>query len=214
MARRRARATSSRSRPRARADAIITTGRNLRVEPAFTHDLHGAAAPGLSAWRRERLGKHRPPILLVLTSGRDLPLDHPALRASATPLVFTSHDGAAALPDTPLAIVSVAAPDLRAAVAHLRACGCRTILIEAGPSTASALYQAPVLVDELLLSVFHGPALPAHARAGDLVTLVHVRACLPHASAGFDVAEASGPWRFRRFWRSDPRASENQPGGR
>ena len=196
---------------RARADAIITTGQNLRAEPALTHDLQGAAAPGLSAWRRERLGKDQPPILLVLTSGRDLPLDHPALHATNAPLLFTSHAGAARLPDTAIHIVSVAAPDIRAAIAHLRADGCRTILIEAGPSTASALYQPPVAVDELLLSVFHGASLPARAQARDFVSLARVRAYLPHASAGLAEDQASGPWRLWRFLR-DPQPSENEPG--
>jgi riboflavin biosynthesis pyrimidine reductase len=219
---------------RARADAIVTTGRNLRAEPAVTHELQGAAAPGLAAWRRERLGKEPPPILLVLTSGRDLPVDHPALRGhpalratalrgypalrahpalygACTPLLFTSHAGAASLPDTPLQVVSVATPDIRAAIDHLRtACGCRTILIEAGPSTAAALYEPPVAVDELLLSVFHGE-LPAHAQARDFVAPAHIRACLPHASAGLAVAEPSGPWQLWRFLR-DPQASENPPG--
>jgi riboflavin biosynthesis pyrimidine reductase len=197
---------------RARADAIITTGQNLRAEPALTHDLQGAAAPGLAAWRRERLGKEQPPILLVLTSGRDLPVAHPALHATSTPLIFTSHEGARALPDTPIHVLSVAAPDIRAAIDHLRACGCRTILVEAGPSTASALYQPPVAVDELLLSVFHG-ALPARARARDFVAPEHIRAYLPHASAGLAPAqlidEPSGPWQLLRFVR-DPQASENQ----
>ena len=197
---------------RARADAIVTTGRNLRAEPAVTHGLEGATAPGLAAWRRERLGKQRPPILLVLTSARDLPVDHPALHCACVPLVFTSHAGAARLPDTPLEIASVDTPGIRAAIEHLRAaCGCRTIVIEAGPSTATALYQPPVIVDELLLSVFHGASLPAHAHAPDFVAPAHVRACLPRASPGFAVAEPSGPWRLWRLLR-DPQASENQPG--
>jgi riboflavin biosynthesis pyrimidine reductase len=196
---------------RARADAIITTGRILRAEPALTHDLQGAAAPGLTAWRRERLGKQQPPILLVLTSGRDLPVHHPALHATSTPLLFTSHEAAARLPDTSVHVVSVSAPDIRAAIAHLRACGCRTILVEAGPSAASALYQPPVAVDELLLSVFHG-ALPARAQAGDFVSLAHVRAHLPHAPhASPALADPpSGPWQLLRFLR-DPVPSENAP---
>lgn len=194
---------------RARADAIITTGRILRAEPALTHDLQGAAAPGLTAWRRERLGKQQPPILLVLTSGRDLPMDHPALRATCRPLLFTSHEGVARLPDTSIHVLSVDAPSIRAAIDHLRACGCRTIVVEAGPSTASALYQPPVAVDELLLSVFHG-ALPARAQAGDFVSLEHVRATLPNASAGFTEALPGGSWQLWRFLR-EPQPSENAP---
>lgn len=190
---------------RARADAIVTTGRTLRAEPALRFDLQRAPerwAPALAAWRREHLGKTEPPMLLVLTSGRDLPLAHPALHGASTPLVFTSHQGARDLPETRLHILSVDEPDIRAAIAHLRiACGCRTILIEAGPSATAALYQPPVAVDELLLSVFQGDALPAHACAPDFVSPARVRACLPRVSPGHAALEASGPWHFWRFTR-------------
>jgi riboflavin biosynthesis pyrimidine reductase len=190
---------------RARADAIVTTGRILRAEPALRFDLLADPqprwAPALAAWRREHLGKTEPPMLLVLTSGRDLPLAHPALHGAGAPLVFTSHEGARDLPETRLPILSVAEPDIRAAIAHLRiACGCRTILIEAGPSTTAALYQPPVAVDELLLSVFQG-AVPAHAHAPDFVAPARVRACLPRVSPGYAAVEASGPWQFWRFTR-------------
>lgn len=190
---------------RARADAIVTTGRILRAEPALQFDLQHAPAgwgPALAAWRRERLGKTEPPMLLVLTSGRDLPLAHPALCGALTPLVFTSHQAARDLPETRLPILSVNEPDIRAAIAHLRiACGCRTILIEAGPSTTAALYQPPVAVDELLLSVFQGADLSAPARAPEFVSLARVRACLPRVSPGYAAVEASGPWQFWRFTR-------------
>lgn len=191
---------------RARADAIVTTGRTLRAEPALRFDLESAPqrrwTPALAAWRREHLGKTEPPLLLVLTSGSDLPLAHPALHGASAPLVFTSHQGARDLPETPLHILSVDEPDIRAAIAHLRiACGCRTVLIEAGPSATAALYQPPVAVDELLLSVFQGPALPVHARARDFVAPAHIRACLPHVSPGYAAQEASGPWQLWRFTR-------------
>ena len=191
---------------RARADAIVTTGRILRAEPALQFDLQRAPqprwAPALAAWRREHLGKTEPPLLLVLTSGSDLPLAHPALHGASTPLIFTSHQGARGLPETPLHVLSVDEPDIHAAIAHLRiACGCQTILIEAGPSTTAALYQPPVAVDELLLSVFQGAALPVHARARDFVAPAHIRACLPRVSPGYAAQEASGPWQFWRFTR-------------
>jgi riboflavin biosynthesis pyrimidine reductase len=191
---------------RARADAIVTTGRTMRAEPALQFDLESAPqrrwAPALAAWRRAHLGKAEPPLLLVLTSGSDLPLAHPALHGASTPLIFTSHQGARDLPETPLHVMSVHEPDIRAAIAHLRiACGCQTILIEAGPSTTAALYQPPVAVDELLLSVFQGAALPVHARARDFVAPAHIRACLPRVSPGYAAEEASGLWQFWRFTR-------------
>lgn len=185
---------------RARADAIVTTGRILRAEPALSHELR---RPALAAWRRERLVKTAPPLLAVLTSGRDLPLDHPALGAAGTPVIYTDRAGAARLAAPPrVDVVAVARPDLRGLIAHLRADrGCRTILIEAGPSTATALYEPPVAVDELLLSVFLGQSLPARARARDFVAPARVRACLPGRTTGRDAAEPSGPWRFWRFTR-------------
>ncbi len=84
---------------RARADAILTSGRNLRLEPTGTHVLSGPGTlpSALAAWRRERLGRTSPPHLLVLTRGDDLDLDHPALKIAARVFIFTGEEAAFAL---------------------------------------------------------------------------------------------------------------------
>ena len=55
---------------RARADAIVTTGANLRLEPRLTHAYHGdpRTAGALEAWRRDVLGKGDAPVSVVLTA--------------------------------------------------------------------------------------------------------------------------------------------------
>ncbi|WP_428266843.1 hypothetical protein [Haliangium sp.] len=195
---------------RARADAIITTGRVLRSEPDLVHDLRGPSAPGLSAWRR-RLGKHAPPVLLVLSAGQELPLTHPALRAQARPLVFTSAAAAARLArvctDAHAHFVGVPAPDIGHAIDHLRRVeGHRTIVIEAGPTTTAPLYEPrtrPVpVIDELLLSVFRNETMPVGARSRPFPGPADIDACLPLSSPGFEVVEPSGRWRFTRHTRA------------
>lgn len=166
---------------RARADAIISTGKILRDEPGLGFDLSnfGDTGRSLAAWRAQILGKPEPPYLLVLTSGRDLPREspletwHPALRGWARPIVYTSNAAADSIDrsaGTSVRVVGAEQPDIRTAIAYLRAqLDCRTILIEAGPSTANALYDDPVAVDELLLSVYRGGDLPATVRGGPSV---------------------------------------------
>src|SRR5690606_37196864 len=113
------------------------------------YELRGPAAGALAAWRRERLGRAGSPLLAVLTSGRDLPVDHPALAAAGAPVIYTGHAGAARLAaPAGVDVVAVDRPEVRGLIGYLRAVrGCETILIEAGPSTAAALYEPPVAVD-------------------------------------------------------------------
>ncbi|MDX1382562.1 MAG: hypothetical protein R3190_02905, partial [Thermoanaerobaculia bacterium] len=149
---------------RARADAIVTTGRILREESEVTHELQGSAPnrAALREWRRE-LGLGAPPVLAVLTRGRDFAADHPAWSAEVRPVLF-GPEGRTAEEIEATRSVAVAMPEgdgLRGVVAALRRSGCRRISIEAGPSSARGLYDPPVVVDELLLSVFHGAVPPA-----------------------------------------------------
>ncbi len=194
---------------RARADAIVTTGRNLREEPDLSHAFQGPMAAALADWR-QRLGKRHPARVLVLTSGRDVPLDHPALCAAGPATIYTAADAIDSLrakrrasDAAELELVGAAEPSIHHAIDYLRtAHGCQTIVIEAGPSTASALYSAdPVQVDELLLSVFHGPALAERARAGAFLSEAALRARLPHRSPGARVVEHGAPWCFWRYTR-------------
>ena len=189
---------------RMRADAIVTTGKILRDEPAVEH---AESDPTLLAWRRQCVGKHEPPRSVVLTSGRELDLAHPLLRSAHAPLVVTS---VAAQPqlrararaaERSVEVIGRAAPGLRDTIAVLQELGCKTISIEAGPTTAGALYQSPPLVDELLLSICEaddvdvalaGPALPSSER---------LQAVFRHASQAVRTEEPSGVWAFSRMRR-------------
>lgn len=170
---------------RARADAIVTTGAILRAEPALVHRC--ADEPEQDArWQRfraERLGRRRPPELVVLTAGAELPLEHPALCQAQRTVVLTSAAGRARLTEAlgsrtaagghpawarstgKLEVVALdAAPTtpvtefLARAIAWLQdARGHETIVLESGPRSTLGLYAAGrPWIDELLLSVFEG----------------------------------------------------------
>jgi riboflavin biosynthesis pyrimidine reductase len=186
---------------RARADAIVTTGQILRDEPM----LRLLPGPDSTRWRRERIGKLDPPLLLVLSTGRALPPQHPIFGCGAEVIVFIGSAGAAQLerarfPDPP-EICAVRTPGLRAAIDFLRRRGARSISIEAGASTSANLYNDPLAVDELLLSVFEG-ALASNMRAGALPSLPQLRRLLPAGPPPFELQEPSGSWRFHRLLRA------------
>lgn len=188
---------------RARAEVIVTTGRILREEPRLPHTLRGhPASEALEAWRREVAGLSGTPRLLVLTSGRDLDPDHPALAPPGRAVVFTSEEGAARLAPrlrgTGIALEADPAPDARRAVQWLQdAVRASRITIEAGPCAAAALYDPPPRVDELWLSTFRG-RLAEEAIGPPFVDEARIAAALPHASRPFELEEPSGPWRVAR----------------
>lgn len=193
---------------RARADAIVTTGKILREEPAVVHRLQGPGrvADALAAWRRERLGKSRPPVTLVLTSGRGLDLGHPIFKAWTRPVVYTSRQGQWNLEsqaaDHGVEVVGVDEPGVHGAVDLLRyEFGAATISIEAGPSVSCRLYEPPPAVDELLLSVAEVRDLPQSVRGGKLLTAEDVARIFSRYSAPYRVTTADGEWRFQRFLR-------------
>jgi riboflavin biosynthesis pyrimidine reductase len=192
---------------RARADAIFVTGRVLRSEPELRYSLQGAGElpAALAAWRREVAGRHEPPQLVVLTSGRGLDLAHPAFHSWARPLVFTGDAGAPDLAAQAeregVEVVAHGAPSLRAALEWARSGGARTLSVEAGPSTASALYDEPLAVDELMLSIFEGQDVPEAARGAPLRSREQLEERLGAARSELVVEEASGPWRLARFSR-------------
>lgn len=177
---------------RARADAIVVTGRILREEPGLRYDLQGPGAlpEGLAAWRAAA-GLREPPLLVVLTSGRGLDLEHPAFHSWARPLIFTSVDAAAGLAGGPVDAVGVERPSLRGLLRHLAERGARGVSIEAGPSTAVPLYDAPLGVDELMLSVFRGP-LAERLRAGAFLSAAELDRRLPAVNP----AAHEGEWTF------------------
>lgn len=194
---------------RARADAIVTTGRILRAEPELIHDLRGSMGAALTSWRARALERSRPPYLLILTSGRDVPRAHPALRGCARPVIYTGVEGADALEsagDLGVPIIRDERPSLARALVYLRAhLGCRTVVVEAGPSTSAALYGGSgqrgdrlAQVDELLLSIYQGERLSPSSHGPTFVSAAAIDATLPHRSPGFQ----AGRWRFMRFTRA------------
>lgn len=193
---------------RARADAILTTGRILRREPRLVHRLQGPGRIGeaLGAWRRERLGKDRPPVTLVLTSGRGLDFDHPIFGAGTRVVIYTGRRGQWRLEsraaDRGVEVVGVAEPSVHGAIELLRfEFGAATISVEAGPSTARRLYEPPVAVDELLLSVCEAPEIPGDARGGAFLDAVELGRIFSRLSAPYRVAAGDGEWSFQRFLR-------------
>ena len=188
---------------RARADAILTTGKNLRAEPTLTHGPLGSAmtAKALAAWRSRR-AKEAVPVGLVLTSGRGLDLDHPVFQAPGQSVIFTGDEGAAHLKEAAkqrgIRVVSDPFPDVRRAIAWLQRQGHGTISIEAGPSTSVELYKPPVMVEEVLLSVYRGP-LAESLRGGEFLSPERLKKHFRHASADYPVATADGEWCFYRY---------------
>jgi riboflavin biosynthesis pyrimidine reductase len=189
---------------RMRAQALVTTGKILRDEPDVVHTEHDAA---LLAWRRECIGLTSPPRSVVLTSGRDLELDHPLLRSAYRPLVVTAADAAIRIRERvrrgahDIEVVGRRAPDLRDVLALLRERGCETVLVEAGPTTAISLYDEPIAVDELLLSIFEGTSLPEAAIGPAFVAPTRLSAHFAPSVPPRSVDEPSGPWSFSRLVR-------------
>lgn len=193
---------------RARADVILATGRILRDEPELEYSLPAAWAASMLAWRENAMGRTTPPKLAVLTSGRDLDVKHPALHGWAPPIIVTSQDAARALrrrlPER-VDVIGLKLPSAREAIAWSRAHGATTISVEAGPSTARALYAEPVAVDELWLSEFLESDL-AHALRGPIVfSGVPGGGKLDPIGSQALRQEASGRWRFSRLRRPGTR---------
>lgn len=193
---------------RARADAVLTTGAILRAEPQTTLELPGPAETvrALAAWRREVLGRRCPPIGMVLTRGRELDLGHPFFDGPGRRMVLTGKSQAFVLRRSAprrVKVVGDPAPDVRRAVDLLqRGEGARTVLVEAGPSAATALYASPAVVDELVLALWEGRQLPPGVAGGELPRLDRLVALFARRSPPVSVDEASGRWTFQRFRRA------------
>lgn len=140
---------------RARADAILTSSENLRREPQLTMALQGPWAAALARYRRDVLGKTQAPVCALLTRSGDLPLDHALWNDGTRKYVLTTPTRAGALQHalgSRAQVVAIADLDARSACQTLQARGAALISVEAGPSVASALYEPPSRVNELLLT--------------------------------------------------------------
>jgi riboflavin biosynthesis pyrimidine reductase len=193
---------------RARADAIVTTGKVLRDEKELTHDFRGDndLRKAFAGWRKEHLLKPEPPISLILTSGRDLDWEHPLFGCGTLPMVFTSQDGGELIRESAVRrgvdVVSRPEPSLRDAIAYLREMhGAENIVIETGLSTSRSLYETPVLLNELMLSIYSGSRLPKSAKGKHFSSVPQLGLVFPLAGSTFQSDEESGRWIFRRFTR-------------
>jgi hypothetical protein len=118
------------------------------------------------------------------------------------PVIFTNDRAAARkLAAAPFPVVSDEAPDIRRAIQYLQVGhGCECVSIEAGPSTARSLYERPMVVKELLLSVYLDPNLDPRARGEPLVTLSEVRG-LFHSETSTTHRDHGQHWSFYRLRR-------------
>ncbi len=187
---------------RARCDAVLTTGRILRAEPALRHryldEAVGDAA--LAAWRRAAIGRADRPETVILTGGAAVDFRHPIFRDGAPVTLFTGEAAAAALrPSAPpgVRVLGDPAPSARRALEALGGEG-KSVCVEAGASSSAALYDAPPRVGELMLSTFLGEALPGALR-GPRFEMDRVAAIGMQRVGSGEVREASGPWRFERY---------------
>ncbi|HSN84712.1 MAG TPA: hypothetical protein VLS88_19175 [Polyangiales bacterium] len=189
---------------RARADAIIITGKILRDEPSLSYDLHADPRWGdaLVSWRERRWGLFEPPWVLILTASGDFDFKHPVFRSWARPLIFTTDQTATRkLAAAPCPVISDEAPDIRKAIQHLQtARECECVSIEAGPSTVRSLYERPMCVKELLLSVYLGSCLDERARGEPLIKLSEVRAMFRSETSATH-RDGDQYWSFHRMCR-------------
>ncbi len=193
---------------RARAEAIVTSGSILRAERDLTHEVgHDAEMKReLDAWRREVRGHPTPPLSLVLTRGEDLDLDHPLFAQPDRKIIYTGKDAAKALQgpagERGVRVVGRTSPSLHDAIAWLRTeAGAESITLEVGANASRALYQKPLGVDELWLSLYEEADLDEAHRGEAFIALEELGRLLPVTSAGTVRLEASGTWRFHRFRR-------------
>lgn len=200
---------------RARADAIVTTGAILRAEPELVHCYaeETQANASFARWRERILDKPTAPALVVLSASGDIASDHPALAAAELGMIWTTHEGRARLGKPRVAGLSIETSGKRdeslranlvAALERTRSIlNAQTILIEAGPTTSSALYPDSDPgdgIDELLLSHFGG-TLEASAIGPAFVTQARIAARFGDPRSARQIDEASGAWRFERYRR-------------
>jgi hypothetical protein len=189
---------------RARADGIIITGKILRDEPNLTYTLRADPRWGsaLESWRELRWGLFDPPWILILTRRGDIDFEHPVFHGWGRPLIFTTDRTATRkLAAAPCPVVSDGAPDIRRAIQHLQlARDCECVSIEAGPSTARELYERPMAVKELLLSVYLEPSLDPRAQGDPLAELSAIRS-LFHNETSATHRDAGRHWSFYRLRR-------------
>jgi riboflavin biosynthesis pyrimidine reductase len=183
---------------RARADAVLTSGSIVRLEPSYQLALAGPHGPALERYRREVLGKHGLPRCAIMTRDGRLPRLHPLWDDGSEKLVLTPPEHAEAL-ERELAgraeVLAVDRLDARRAVEVLKQRGAKLISIEAGPGANGPLYDTPAVVSELLLSIYWGP--PVQLGGALSPKLRDGMACISDVTR----SELSGLWRYQRWLR-------------
>ena len=192
----------------ARADAIVTSGRNLRHEPQLVHAIDGPHAADLPEWRRHQLGRTEPPWTAVLSAGERVDLDHPIFRRWTRPMIFCTSANAARLAEAAAArgieVVGRERPSLASLLEHLRVeRGCRTLLLEVGPSTAAEMYPERPGVDELLLSVCSAERVEEAAKGEPFIPIEQLAAAGLELVSEVEREEESGLWLFQRYCRRE-----------
>ena len=199
---------------RARADAVLTTGENVRREPRLSHQLEGPWAPALAAYRRDVLGKSQPLTCAILTGSGNLPEEHPLWRDGTSKILLTSPECAEEIASRfadRAQVVGLSALSARSACAWLREHGAALVSVEAGPSTVSGLYvearprarerrEEPPSVDELLLTVWEDAPPDEGLLAGALPEDARLFRGLSLAASSRRV-EAGHTFRFERWAR-------------
>ncbi len=187
---------------RARVDAIITSSANLRAEPRLLHRLHGDSdcADALRAWSHHEDDAR----VFILTRSGDVPAEHGVLSERPSPTLLTGACGATRARQLGIAAASIeerADPSIRDAVAYVLATSATAVLIETGPSNARRLYEQPIVIDELMLSVCHD-AVSENAIGPELFD-AEATAKLKTELLKSEFGWPDSGWSFARLWPRD-----------
>lgn len=197
------------------SDVILITGTILRDEPELSYDpWTPAECPSeFERWaatlrhRDDRSDAREHPTVAVLSSGRGLPSEHPLLNHPETVLI-TPPEGRSGLPGFPGRRLTLEGGGVREVVRLCReALGAARLSVEAGPTVARQFYEAPCLVDRLLLSEFRG-TLPDAARGPAFVEASRLQACGAFGVEPRPVSGGSTAWRFG-WWLKSTDAAED-----
>ncbi|MGH7765217.1 MAG: dihydrofolate reductase family protein [Candidatus Dormibacteraceae bacterium] len=142
---------------RACADAVLLGAGTLRATPGH-HWTPQHIFPDMAAAfadLRTRLARKPDPRLVLVTSGGEIDMSHPAVVSGAT--IITTGSGAKSLRKLPVTcdVIEVGrsgAVDMRGALEKLRSRGDRVILSEGGPHLMGQLVKRG-LVDDIFLTV-------------------------------------------------------------
>jgi hypothetical protein len=188
---------------RAAAGSIVSTGRILRSEPRYSTNLQEPFREGLLQWRHNYLTKSHPPYAVLLSRS------NPPISRQKYPAFFgithtapTIHvmgvdatDGNTMVHSIEQAMSSES--ELEPNTSH----GYHPIVMEAGPLTTASLYScSPIMVDLLVLSIYHGNRKVA--TSGSFASIDRVSSTMRMISQS-----QHGDWEFQLHSKDDERAT-------